>query len=292
VEFAQHSANVVLLARSADKLRALERELAPLPGVRLVVPADIRLPEQVESALATALERFGHIDVLVNCAGIGMARAVTDTKLDDLRDVFETNFFGAFNILRAVARHMIQRRSGFIIEMSSVNGFCPVPLGSAYVASKFALEGLARTARAELRSHNVDMLIVRPGLTDTEFFDKAKHFRESDPFPMERMMSPRSVARKTVQAAARGRREIVLGREGKFLWWLSKLSPQLVDWIIAAATDRYRAKRAAAKARPLRRSWLSASLRGQTTAPSTDRTGAPSPQNAPAPDRAPRPAAK
>lgn len=256
-EFARQGAQVVPVARSGEN------------------SVDVTKLDQVQRIVANTLARFGRIDVLVNCAGIGMVAAAVEMETSDLRAVLETNFFGAYNALRAVSRHMIERRSGLIIQMSSVNGFCAVPLGSAYVASKFALEGFSRCARAELRPHNIRVLIVRPGLTDTGFFDKAKNFRANDPFPMKRMLSPEYVAKKTVEAAARGRKEIVLSWEGKFIWCVNKLSPQLADWIIATATNRYRASR-----------------RAQTKAPSTDRTAAPSPQNPPAPDRAPRPAAK
>ena len=111
-------------------------------------------------------------------------------------------------------------------------GFCAVPLGSAYSASKFALEAMSQSARLELYKHNVHVLIVRPGVTDTEFFDHSKNFREQNPFPLRRMMSPDAVAAKVLRAAARRRREIVLTADGKMLWWLKKFSPRLVDRIL------------------------------------------------------------
>jgi short-subunit dehydrogenase len=291
-EFSRQGAAVVLVSRDAARLQSLRLDLERFPGSRIIAAADVRVPQQVETIVASTIRSFGRIDVLVNCAGIGMASPVVDMETEDLHDIFETNFFGVFNSLRAVAPHMIERREGLIIQVSSVNGFCAVPLGAAYVSSKFALEGLSRTARVELRRHGVHVLIVRPGLTDTGFFDKAKNFRASDPFPMQRMMSPEIVARKTLEAAARGRNQLVIGIEGKFLWWLSKVSPQLADRLIASAVGRYRSRKTAAETRPLRRSPLSALPRAQTTAPSGDRTGSPSPGSRPTPDRAPRPAAK
>ena len=230
--FAEQGAHVALVARSKDRLRALERELAALPGQRLVVPTDVRRPEDVKHAVAATLERFGRIDLLANNAGTGLCATVEQTSLDEFRDVFDTNFFGPFLFLREIAPHMIERRSGLIIQISSLNGFCAAPLGSAYCASKFALEGMSQSARLELHQHNVRVLIVRPGLTDTEFFDHSKHFHERNPFPVKRMMSGDAVAAKILRAAARHRRDLVLTADGKMLWWMMKFAPRLIERIL------------------------------------------------------------
>lgn len=224
-EFARQGARVALVARNATRLHTVAKSL---PGEHWVLPADVTKPDEVARAVATV----GRVDVLVNNAGIGYCATVADTPLEDYRAVFETNFFGTFHFLQAVVPGMIQRRSGLLIQISSLNGFCSVPLGSAYCASKFALEGMSQSVRIELHKHKVRMLIVRPGVTDTEFFDHAKHFRQMNPFPMRHLMPAELAAAKIVSAAARGKRELVLTAEGKVLWWLKKLSPALVDRIL------------------------------------------------------------
>jgi len=243
--FARQGARVVLVARNEARLRALEQELATCPGQRLVVPADVRQADQVEQAVQTAVQRFGQIDVLVNNAGKGHCGSVEETSLEEFRDVFDTNFFGAFLFTRAVAPHMVKRRSGLLIQISSVNGFCAVPLGSAYSASKFALEAFSQTARLEWEAHNVHVLIVRPGLIDTEFFDNAKNFREKNPFPTDRRMSAERAAQLIVRAAAARRRDLVITADGKMLWWLKKISPRLVDRILVHYIKAPRAAREA-----------------------------------------------
>jgi dehydrogenase/reductase SDR family member 7B len=230
--FAKQGAHVVLVARNEAKLAALQQELAHFHGERLIAPADVRQPEQVHRAIDAALQRFSRIDVLINNAGIGYCGPVEQMTIDEFRNVFETNFFGAFLFTRAVASHMIQRRSGIIVQISSLNGFCAVPLGSAYCASKYALEALSQSARLELHKHNVHVLIVRPGVTDTEFFDNSKNFHEQNPFPIRNLMSAECVADAVVRAAARRQRDLVLTTDGKLLWWLKKLSPALVDRIL------------------------------------------------------------
>jgi short-subunit dehydrogenase len=227
--FARDGARVVLVARNAEKLREVEKSIG---STACSLPADVTRPAEVERAVAETVGRFGRIDVLVNNAGIGFCGSVEETSLDDFRNVFETNFFAPMQLTQLVGRHMIRQRSGIIIQISSLNGFCAVPLSAAYSASKFALEGMSQSARIELRRHGVHVLIVRPGVTDTEFFDHAPHFRERNPFPMKRMMSAETAAQRILVAAARGRSDIVLTRDGKLLWWFKKFSPRLIDRII------------------------------------------------------------
>ena len=230
--FAKQGSHVVLVARNETKLAALQQELAHFHGERLIQPADVRQPDQVQHTIDAALKRFGRIDVLVNNAGVGYCGSVEQMTIEEFRNVFETNFFGAFLFTRAVASHMMQRRSGIIIQISSLNGFCAVPLGSAYCASKFALEALSQSARLELHKHNIHVLIVRPGVTDTEFFNNSKNFHEQNPFPIRNLMTSECVADAVIRAAARRQRDLVLTTDGKMLWWLKKFSPALVDRIL------------------------------------------------------------
>jgi short-subunit dehydrogenase len=225
---------VALLARNRERLQALEKELRAAGGDVAAFPADVCEPAQVAAAVTDALMQFGRVDVLVNNAGKGLTSSVADTALTEYRDIFETNYLGAITVLQAVLPAMQARGSGTIVMISSVNGFCAVPLGSAYCASKFAMEALAESLRIELRPAGLHVLVVRPGATDTEFFDNAKRFRELNPFPLRHLMSAAAVARHTLRAVRQRRRAITLTAEGKLLWWLKKFSPALVDRILAA----------------------------------------------------------
>ena len=179
------------------------------------------------------LEEFKRIDVLINNAGKGFCATISDTPPEDLRDVLDTNFYGAFLFLQAVIPQMIRQQSGLVIQISSSSGFSAVPLGSAYCASKFALEALSESARLELKKHGIHVLVARPGVTDTAFFDNAKNFRSLNPFPTDRRMSPESASARILQAAARRQREVNLTTETKFLYWMKRISPALVDCILA-----------------------------------------------------------
>ena len=245
IEAAARGARVALMARNADKLAAVVEQITARGQSALAVPGDVRSDEDVGRVVATVTERFGAVDVLVNNAGKGFTGTVIETALEDYRDIFETNFMGCLRLTQAVLPSMIERRSGLLIQISSLNGFCAIPLASAYCASKFAMEALSDSLRIELRPDGIGVLVVQPGLTDTEFFDNARHFRERNPFPLQRMMSPETVAKKTLAAAAAGRRTLTLTADGKALWWMKKLSPRLVDLILA----RFVGKALAAAAR-------------------------------------------
>lgn len=229
---ASQGAQVALVSRNEEKLRALERDLAGLPGQRLVVPVDVCVPDQVERAVAATLAKFGRIDVLINNAGIGQFNTVADTPLADYRAIFETNFYAPLHFLHTVAPHMIAQGAGLIIQISSLNGFCAIPMASAYCASKFAVEALSQSVRIELKPHGVRVMIVRPGVTATEFFDHSKNFHANNPFPIRHLMTAEVAAGKILAAATRGHCDLVLTSDGKILWWLKKLSPRLVDWIL------------------------------------------------------------
>jgi NAD(P)-dependent dehydrogenase (short-subunit alcohol dehydrogenase family) len=124
---------------------------------------DVTSAEQVESAVAAALERFGRIDVVVNSAGYGLVGAVEEIEMDDLRAVMETLFFGAVALTKAVLPHMRERGSGSIVQISSQGGQLTFPGYGAYCAAKHALEALSETLATELAPLGIRVLIIEPG---------------------------------------------------------------------------------------------------------------------------------
>jgi NAD(P)-dependent dehydrogenase (short-subunit alcohol dehydrogenase family) len=139
------------------------------PETALGLALDVTDPAQVTAAVRAAHERFGHIDVLVNNAGYGYRAAVEEGDDADVRQLFETNFFGAVAMIKAVLPGMRARRSGAIVNISSI-GATRTPEGSGYyAASKSALEGLSGSLRREVASLGIDVLIVEPGGFRTDF---------------------------------------------------------------------------------------------------------------------------
>ena len=139
----------------------------------LPVALDVTDERQAAAAVAAALQRFGHIDVLVNNAGFGLLGAVEEASADEVRRLYETNVFGLLNVTRAVLPAMRERRRGHVINISSVGGLRSGPGFGVYCSTKFAVEGLSEALHAELAPLGVHVTVVEPGYFRTEFLDGA-----------------------------------------------------------------------------------------------------------------------
>lgn len=152
--------NVVATARSINKLDVLTERAADRV---LVQKLDVTNWQDVEQAVASAIVRFGRIDVLINNAGYGIVGAVEETPDSELRNQMETNFFGAVSITKAALPHLRRQRSGAIVNISSLGGQLSFSGFSAYSASKFALEGLSEALAQEVAPFGIKVMIVEPG---------------------------------------------------------------------------------------------------------------------------------
>jgi NAD(P)-dependent dehydrogenase (short-subunit alcohol dehydrogenase family) len=157
---------VVATARRPETLADLT---ASAPDRVLVVGLDVTRADQIEAAVAAALERFGQIDVLVNNAGYGSVGAVEEIDMADLRELMETMFFGAVALTQAVLPRMRERRSGAIVQISSMGGQVSAPGFGAYCSAKFALEAMSVALADEGAPHGIRVLIVEPGAFRTAF---------------------------------------------------------------------------------------------------------------------------
>jgi NAD(P)-dependent dehydrogenase (short-subunit alcohol dehydrogenase family) len=144
------------------------QKIAPIPGVE-TLPLDVTDATSVRAAVAGVIDRAGHIDVLVNNAGLGILGAAEESSIAQAQSLFDTNFFGVIRVTNEVLPHMRHRGSGRIINISSVLGYLPAPYGALYSASKHAVEGYTESLDHELREYGVRALLVEPGYTRTAF---------------------------------------------------------------------------------------------------------------------------
>ena len=160
---------VIGTSRSLERLDALTREGEGNGQKIIPLELDINSDDAVSSVLPDVVGEHGPIDVLVNNAGYGLWGPVESLTIDELKQQFETNFFAAVRMIQALVPDMVERRAGTIINISSVLGRMGTPFNGAYVASKFALEGLSESLRTELSPFGVRVALVEPGLFHTEF---------------------------------------------------------------------------------------------------------------------------
>jgi NAD(P)-dependent dehydrogenase (short-subunit alcohol dehydrogenase family) len=158
---------VVATARNP---RAVVAALGQHPRL-LALQLDVGDAAQAAAAAGQALQRFGRIDVLVNNAGYGLLGAVEEASPDEVRALFDTNVFGLHNVTRAVLPAMRKRRSGHVINISSVGGYAAYAGWGVYSATKFAVEALSEALQQELAPLGVKVTVVEPGFFRTDFLD-------------------------------------------------------------------------------------------------------------------------
>lgn len=131
---------------------------------------DVRDDASVEAAVANVLGNDGQIDALINNAGIAGGHSVEETPIEFLREIFDTNFFGAVTVIRAVLPSMRRHRTGAIVNVTSISGRVATPNAGAYCSSKFALEGLSEALAAEVLPFGIRVSVVEPGTVATSIF--------------------------------------------------------------------------------------------------------------------------
>ena len=139
-----------------------------------VIELDVDSEESIISAIKKIMEESGRIDVLVNNAGYGQFGCTEDVSIEDFRKQFETNFFSIVRIIQEVSPIMRNQKSGIIVNISSVVGRLGLPGSSAYISTKFALEGLSECLRYELGQFGVKTTLIEPGVIKTNFFNSLK----------------------------------------------------------------------------------------------------------------------
>jgi len=169
--------SVAASARSIRALRSLQDAYADRV---LPLPLDVSDPAQVDSAVASALDHFGHIDVVVNNAGYANIAPVEQIELDDIRAQVDAVFYGTVYVTRALLPHLRARRSGHIIQIVSTGGRITVPGLAAYHAAKFAVEGFSGALRQEVEPLGITVTLAEPGAMRTDYAGSSMTVRSFD----------------------------------------------------------------------------------------------------------------
>ena len=225
-------AQLVLAARSADKLERLADELGARSGRALAVPADVRCEEDVARLAATTLEHFGRVDVLVANAGFGVFDRIAEAPIEDLQEMVDVNLYGTVRCIKALLPDMLRRRSGQVVVMASIAGLVSSMNMGFYSTSKFGLVGMTRALMLELQGTGVGCALVCPGVAATGFQQRADWGK----YPrITRLVSCTSqqVAEATVRAIKRRTSgEVVVPWQGRVLAALSAPFPGLTRRVL------------------------------------------------------------
>ena len=229
-KLASRGAAVVLAARAAEKLEALEAEISASGGRALVVRTDVSDRDSVEAMMGKTVEAFGSLDILVNNAGLGLSGRVAELRLEDLRHVFEINTIGPLNCIQAALPHM--RSGGRIINVSSVVGKRSIPKVGGYCATKFALNALSDSLRVEVADRGITVTSVYPGTTRTAFRENSRRTKDEERGWRPRGVAPEKVAKRIADAAEKGPRDVYVTLPDRLFIAGTMLLPGLTDRVL------------------------------------------------------------
>ncbi|HZZ81175.1 MAG TPA: SDR family oxidoreductase [Gemmataceae bacterium] len=230
-QLASLGANLVLAARNEEKLNALA---ASLPGKDniLVVPTDVTRAEDRERLLDRAVQRFGGLDVLINNAGIASWAHFADSTEEIMRQVMEVNFFAPAELIRKAIPILVNGIEPAIVNVASMCGRRAMPAWSEYSASKYALCGLTEALRGELARFDIDILLIIPGLTRSEF---SQHFLKSEgkaKIEYDKGMPPADVAARIIRSLQKNKTETWIGRDTQWMLRVNRWFPRFVDYML------------------------------------------------------------
>jgi short-subunit dehydrogenase len=233
LELARQGAKLVAVARREDRLKLLADEITAINGSIKTVVGDVTDPQIRQKTVDAVQSHYGGLDILINNAGIGALGLFEKADPQRVRKVFEINFFALVEMTRLALPLLKNGVRPMIVNVSSIVGHRGIPYRSEYSASKFAVQGFSEAIRAELVRYGIDVLVVSPGTTETEFFDSVFEQGTEPAWPRHKPISAAIVARAMVKAIRNGSHEIIPYSLGKVLCWLSRLSPSLMDRVMA-----------------------------------------------------------
>ncbi len=233
--FAKKGANMVIAARSIDKLNDIA-EIIKSEGVDvLAIKTDVSIELDCKNLIDQTVSHFGKIDILINNAGISMRALLINLDLKVFKSVMGVNFWGTVYCTKYALPYLLKSH-GTVTGVSSIAGYIGLPARTAYSASKFAMHGFLEALRTENLENNLHVLIACPGFTTSNIRNSALKadgtVQGGSPRNEAEMMSPNEVAENLYQAIVKRKNKIILTRVGRSAVLLKKLFPGLIRKIV------------------------------------------------------------
>ncbi len=237
--FASRGYGLYLTARRNSLLEEMQPELlANGAPVCLSSGYDLSLPGIGTCLVRDALERLGHLDILICNAGYGVFGPVEKVTPVDMRRMWQVNYQSAYESILAILPHFKERKQGHIILVSSINGKKGMAGSAAYSATKFAQVGLGEALWAELKDFRIKVSVICPGYTETEFHNLAVRDAQPRKRRTHRGQSALKVAQAIESAVRRNKREVHLTLSGKLILFLERISSNLAMRVMAIAASK------------------------------------------------------
>jgi NAD(P)-dependent dehydrogenase (short-subunit alcohol dehydrogenase family) len=232
-EAARNGARVVVGARTTEALAGSLADIEAAGSEGLTVETDVSERDQVDRLVAAAVERFGRIDTYVANAMVTVYSEAHLLEDDELRRVFDVNFFGSVYGYWASLPHL-RDTEGTFVQIASALSYRGIPLQAAYCATKAALRAFFESARLELQKERtgVDVCVVLPGAINTPQFDRARQRMGFQPQPVSPIYQPEPFAAAVVRCCERPERELPVGWGAQKAIWGQKLSPRTADFVL------------------------------------------------------------
>ena len=237
--FAKKNYNLVITARTKNRLESVAEEIRSLGAQALAITTDVSDRSAVEALINLGIERFGQIDVLINNAGVCMSAPMAKTTIEDWERIINVNLWGYIYTINTLLPHFLARKQGSIINVGSFGGKVPLPNMTAYCTSKYAITGLTETLRIELEPQGIQVSGIHPSVTNSDFMERAV-FRDTNPEQMKQMLSsplasqPEDVAKAIWDAVKHSQAEVVVG-SAKVPALLHRLFPGITQGMMQLA---------------------------------------------------------
>ncbi len=231
---ARDGMHLTLAARRLDRLVQVAAEVEALGGEALIVQTDVRNRDEIEKMIQATLDRWGHIDVLLNNAGVGNDRPLIRTKPEKIRDQININLIAVIECAKAVLPTMLRQKSGHIINVASIAGLVALPGSTIYAATKFGVNGFSDALRRELRGSEIHVSAFCPGFTPTEINPELKAIADGKPGAPHRpgLMPVTYVADQIARLIRHPRRQMIIPPSWKILVIIAFLFPGIADKLI------------------------------------------------------------
>jgi len=235
IQLAKKGYFVAGMSRNMEKLISLQNKIKRFNIEFLPVQGDVRIEYDCKKFIDTVIEKWGHIDILINNAGISMRALFDELNLEVLHELMNTNFWGTVYCTYYALPYLLEAK-GSLVGVSSIAGYQALPARSGYSASKSAIHGLLNTIRIENLYTGLHVMIACPGFTSSNIRNTALTAdgspQNETPLEEGKLMSAEMVVKKIIKGIEKRKRQVIMTTEGKLTVFLGKFFPAFVDKLV------------------------------------------------------------